>query len=64
VAALVTSLVFAAVHGQWNVAIDTFALSLVLCALREVTGTIWAGILLHMFKNAIAFYVLFIYPVM
>lgn len=60
VAALVTSILFGAVHGQWNVGLDVFALSLVLCSLREVTGGIWAGILLHMLKNGVAFYFLFV----
>lgn len=60
VTALMVSLLFGFVHGQWNVGIDTFVLSLVLCGLREVTGSIWAGILLHMIKNGIAFYFLFI----
>ena len=62
VAALATSLLFGAIHGAWAVAIDTFALSLVLCYLRETTGSIWSSILLHMLKNGIAFYLLFIYP--
>jgi len=31
-------------------------------ALREVTGSIWAGTLLHMLKNGIAFYFLFVNP--
>jgi membrane protease YdiL (CAAX protease family) len=62
VAILITSVTFGLVHGQWNVGIDVFALSVVLCGLREMTGSIWAGILLHMIKNAIAYYVLFIYP--
>jgi membrane protease YdiL (CAAX protease family) len=62
VAILATSLLFGAVHGAWNLAIDTFALSIVLCSLREFTGNIWASILLHMVKNGIAFYILFIYP--
>lgn len=61
-AMIVTSLVFGAVHGQWNVALDTFVLSMVMCTLREITGSIWAGILLHMLKNVIAFYLLFISP--
>jgi membrane protease YdiL (CAAX protease family) len=47
---------------QWNVAADTFALSLVLCTLRQITGNIWAGVLLHMIKNGIAYYFLFINP--
>jgi uncharacterized protein len=62
VAVILTSVLFGAIHGQWNVALDVFALSLVLCVLREITGSVWAGILLHMMKNALAFYVLFINP--
>ncbi|HEX6416011.1 MAG TPA: type II CAAX endopeptidase family protein [Candidatus Saccharimonadales bacterium] len=61
-AMLITSAVFGAVHGQLNVAIDTFALSMIMCSLREVTGSIWAGILLHMLKNGLAFYLLFVNP--
>lgn len=67
-AILITSLLFGGLHLiggerlQWNVAIDTFVLSLVLCSLREITGNIWAGILLHMIKNGIAYYFLFINP--
>jgi len=61
VAILLTSLGFAVVHGQINVGIDVFALSIILCLLRELTGSIWAGILLHMIKNAVAFYFLFIF---
>ena len=59
---LATSALFALVHGQWNVAVDTFVLSLFLCGLRELTGSIWAGILVHMIKNSIAFYILFLAP--
>ena len=67
-AAVVTSLIFAAAHLQlgsnmpllWVAAIDTFILSLVLIYLREKTGKLGASILLHMFKNAIAFVLLFI----
>jgi uncharacterized protein len=62
VSVLITSMLFGAAHGQWNVAVDTFALSVVLCSLREVTGSIWAGTLLHMLKNGLAFYLLFINP--
>jgi len=62
VAVAVVSVVFAAAHGQWNVAVDVFALSVVLCILREMTGSIWSGLLLHMLKNGVAFYFLFINP--
>ena len=59
---ILTSLIFAIVHLQLNVGIDVFCLSLVLCYLREKTGAIWAGVFLHMIKNSIAFYLLFIRP--
>lgn len=59
-AIIIVSLVFAALHGQWNVAISTFVLSCVLCTLREITGTIWSGILLHILSNGIAFYILYV----
>jgi membrane protease YdiL (CAAX protease family) len=64
VAIFATSVIFGLVHWQWNVAIDVFALSIILCSLREITGNIWAGVLLHMLKNSIAFYVLFINPLL
>ncbi len=57
---LLVSLLFGAVHMQWNVGVNVFALSLVLCALREINGTIYSGIFLHMIKNGIAFFLLFI----
>jgi uncharacterized protein len=67
---LITSVLFALLHMQWdgklivgiNVGLDVFILSVVMCSLREVTGSIWAGILLHMMKNGLAFYILFINP--
>lgn len=61
-AALIVSVLFGFVHGQWNVALDTFALSLVLCSLREISGSLWPSILLHMLKNSVAFYLVFINP--
>jgi hypothetical protein len=67
-AALLTSLIFAIAHlpegGEggplYVAAIDTFMLSLVLCYLREKTGSLWAGITLHAIKNSVAFVMLFI----
>lgn len=58
-AMLIVSLLFAVLHGQWNVGVNVFALSLVLCGLREITGTIYSGIIVHMLKNALAFYLLY-----
>lgn len=60
--ALLVSIAFAAAHGQWNVAIDTFVLSMVMCVMREQTGSIWVGVLMHMIKNGIAYYFLFVSP--
>lgn len=54
------SLLFGAVHMQWNVGVNVFALSVVLCGMREITGTIYAGILTHMIKNGVAFYLLYV----
>lgn len=67
-AALLTSLIFAAAHlpeggaagPLYVAAIDTFMLSLVLCWLREKTGSLWAGISLHALKNGVAFVSLFV----
>lgn len=50
------------VQLQWNVVIDTFILAIFLGVLREFTGSIWAGILVHMIKNSLAFFLLFIAP--
>ena len=60
IASLLVSVLFGVVHLQWNVGVNVFALSLVACAMREFTGTIYAGILLHMIKNGLAFYFLFV----
>lgn len=60
IATFLTSLFFGIAHLQWNVGVNVFALSLVLCALREITGSIYAGILTHMIKNGVAFYLLYV----
>lgn len=60
VSILLVSLLFGAIHMQWNVGVNVFALSVVLCGLREITGTIYSGILVHMLKNGVAFYLLYV----
>lgn len=62
IAILITSLLFGLVHFAWNVGIDTFALSIVLCLLTVWSKSLWPAILLHMLKNFVAFYFLFINP--
>lgn len=67
-AALIVSVMFGAAHlaqggdagPLWIGALDTFILSIVLIALREKTGNLWAGITLHMTKNFVAFLALFV----
>ena len=61
-ALLLTSFVFGLVHGQWNVAIIVFAMSAGQCLQREITGTIWSGLFVHMIRNGLAFYMLFVAP--
>jgi hypothetical protein len=58
--ATLTSVLFAAAHGQWNVAIDVFVLSMIACAARDITGNINASIIIHMLKNMLAFYLVFV----
>lgn len=64
VSTIATSLVFGIAHQQWNVGIDVFVLSIFLCLLREKTGNVWAGMLLHGLKNSIAFFYLFVAPIL
>lgn len=61
IAALVTSLLFALVHFQWNVGVDVFILSLILIALYEKTKNLWMCVGLHALKNGVAFLALFIF---
>lgn len=68
-AILTASILFGIVHLQlgsgapplWLAAVDTFILSVVLIGLRELTGSLWASIFLHMAKNCIAFSYIFIF---
>lgn len=63
-AILLTSALFGFVHGQWNVGLDTFVLSVVMCLLVVWRGNLWPAIFVHMLKNGVAFYFLFINPVL
>lgn len=60
---ILVSVLFGVMHGQWNVGVNVFCMSVVMCLMREITGTIWSSILLHMIKNGVAFYFLFISPI-
>lgn len=58
--AILVSLLFAVAHGQINVGIMTFVMSMFACRMREKTGAAWGGIFLHAFSNGLAFVLLFI----
>ena len=60
VAMALVSILFGALHGQLNVGVTVGIMSLIMCIEREITGTIYAGVLTHMLKNGIAFYLLFV----
>lgn len=60
-AAIGTSAVFALAHGQWNVGIDTFVLSMFLIFVYQKTGNLWLSIGMHATKNLIAFLFLFVF---
>lgn len=60
IAMLLVAVLFGLLHGQWNVAITTGVLSVILCGLREITGSIWSGVLLHILVNGVAFYVRYV----
>lgn len=70
--AVIVSILFAIAHLQfgtgnsllWIAALDTFILSMVLVWMREKTGSIWAGVGLHAIKNGLAFYLLFVSPLL
>jgi len=71
VAAILTSLIFASAHLPegtsgllWIGFIMTFILSMVLVFLREKTGGIWAGMGLHAVNNGVAYYVLYLAPLL
>lgn len=73
-AVIVSSVVFGLLHApgftetgivwQWGAAADTFALAIVAGSLRVTTKNIWAGVILHAIKNGIAFYFLFVAPML
>ena len=54
-AIILTSLLFGFLHAPLSAAISVSILSAIMCLEREITGTIYAGIITHMIQNSIAF---------
>lgn len=61
VSAILVSVAFGAMHGQWNVSIDTFVLSMVMIYALGVRKSLWVTITMHVLKNSLAFAALFIF---
>lgn len=59
VSTIIVSILFGLAHGQANVAVVTFAMSIVMCLCREATGSIYPAIIVHVLKNGLAFVALF-----
>lgn len=67
VTALVVSLLFGLAHftgGGWVSVVVTFSLAIVMCLTREVSGSIYPSILMHMINNSIAFVALLYLPML
>ena len=70
VTTLIVAFVFGVLHLgiglsselQLNVAIDTFILSLWLGFLRSHTGSLWSSIFVHILKNGLVFFAVFVVP--
>ena len=68
ISAIIASALFGFAHLQlgsgepplWIAGIDTLVLSLFLIHLREKTGALWSGMLVHGIKNGLAFLLLFV----
>ena len=58
--AFIVSALFATFHGQVNVAIDTFILSMVMIYVFETRKSLWVTVTMHLIKNSIAFIGLFV----
>lgn len=62
IAIIVSSLLFGIVHFNPSVSIDTFVLGLALAWMTVKMKSLWPAIFIHMIKNGLAFYLLFINP--
>lgn len=59
-AAFITSIIFAFMHGQVNVAVDTFILSMIMIYVFDIRKNLWVTIFMHLIKNTVAFVGLFV----
>lgn len=55
VSTIIVSFIFGLLHGDWFSAVNMFSLSVILCIMREITGTVYSGMFTHIIKNAVAF---------
>jgi len=64
VGVIISSLIFGAVHGQIGLVIDTFVMGMVCAILVARSGSLWSAVMLHAFKNGLAFLLLFVQPLL
>ena len=62
-AAILTSVGFGLVHGQLNVGVDTFILSMVMIFMLEKRKNLWVTVTMHALKNFVAFLALFVFKI-
>lgn len=60
VGALVSSVIFGAIHASYTAGPALFVLAFLLCRLYERTGSVWPGILVHALNNATSLLPLFL----
>ena len=63
VSALMVSVLFGLSHGQLNVGIDTFILSMVMIYVLGTRRNLWVSVGIHMLKNTLAFLGLFVFKI-
>jgi membrane protease YdiL (CAAX protease family) len=61
--AVICSALFGLAHGQVNVAVDTFVLSLVMFFVLRDRCNLWVSVGIHALKNSLAFIAIFIFKV-
>lgn len=61
--ALIVSITFGAMHGQWNIGIDTFVLSMVMIYTLSIRKSLWVTVTMHVIKNTLAFLALFVFKI-
>lgn len=60
IGALISSLIFGALHGEISIAGATFVMGLVLVYFFEISGSIWPSVLIHVLNNSLKLVAIYI----